>query len=238
MFAAIDQNRLHWLTKNQSQLRLSHVQGMEDALNAGQDDHLSLSNIGQRIFLPSSYAGGPRDMHQRFQDSMAIARHFKKIDIFLTITANPNWPEIRRELFPGQQPADRPDLIARVFKIKKDMLMHLITQKGIFGHCVAHILATEFQRHGLPHAHILILLDNDYKLSTPTAVDEVISAQWPDPVTQPHLFEMVKKYMLHGPCGKLNEHSPCMENGKCRFGFPKSFQDHTTLSDNGYPLYH
>jgi hypothetical protein len=77
---------------------------MEDALNGQQDDHITLSNIGQRIFLPSSYSGGPRDMHQCFQDSMAIARHFKKIDIFLTITANSNWPEIKRELLPTQQP--------------------------------------------------------------------------------------------------------------------------------------
>ena len=120
MFAAIDQNRLHWLSQNQSQLCLSHVQGMEDALNRNKDDHITLSNIGQQIFLPASYSGGPRDMHQRFQDSMAIAHHFKKIDIFLTITANPNWPEIKWELLPTQQPHNCPDLIARIFKMKKD----------------------------------------------------------------------------------------------------------------------
>jgi len=146
MFAGIDQNRLHWLTNNQSQLRLSHVQGMEDALHEQQDDHITLSNIGQRIFLPSSYSGGPQDIHQCFQDSMGIARHFKKIDIFLTITANPNWPEIKRELLPTQQPHDHPDLIARVFKMKSDALMHLITQKGIFGPCVAHVKTTQFQK--------------------------------------------------------------------------------------------
>jgi hypothetical protein len=33
---------------------------------------------------------------------MAIARHFKKIDIFMTMTANPNWPEIKQELLYGQ----------------------------------------------------------------------------------------------------------------------------------------
>jgi len=168
---------------------------------------------------------------------MAIARHFKKIDIFLTITANPNWPEIKRELLPTQQPHDRPDLIARIFKMKKDALMHLITQKGIFGPCVAHIDANQFQKQGLPHAYILIFLEQNYKLFTPAAVDDVIWARWPDPVTQLHLFEIVKKYMLHGPCGKLNEHSSCMRNGKCRFGFPKAFQDCMTLSDDGYPLY-
>lgn len=93
MFAAIDQNRLNWYSQNQKQFRMSQLSGMEDALNHG-DDHVHLSNIGERIILPASYNGGPRDMHQCFQDSMALARHFKKIDLFLTITANPNWPEI------------------------------------------------------------------------------------------------------------------------------------------------
>jgi hypothetical protein len=149
---------------------------MEDALMGTQDDNITLSNIGQRIFLPASYSSGPRDMHQRFQDSMAIARHFKKIDIFLTITANPNWPEIKQELLPTQQSHNHPDLIACIFKMKKDALIHLITQKGIFGPCIAHIVANQFQKCGLPHAHILIFLAQDYKLSTPTAVDEVICA--------------------------------------------------------------
>ena len=77
---------------------------------------------------------------------------------------------------PTQQPHDHPDLIARIFKIKKDALMHLITQKGIFGPCVAHIDANQFQKRGLPHAHILICLEQNYKLSTPAAVDDVIWA--------------------------------------------------------------
>jgi len=117
------------------------------------------------------------------------------------------------------------------------MLMHLITQKGIFGPTVTHITAIEFQKRGLPHAHILIFFQNEYKLSTVTAVDDIIWARWPDPNSQRHLFELKKKYMLHGPCGKYNRKVTCMEGGKCRFGFPKSFQMHTTLSDDGYPLY-
>ena len=54
--------------------------------------------------------------------------------------------------------------------------MHLITQKGIFGPCVAHIDANQFQKCRLPHTHILIFLEQNYKLSTSAAVDEVICA--------------------------------------------------------------
>ena len=33
-------------------------------------------------------------MQQRFQDAMAIARFFQKVDLFITMTANPQWEEI------------------------------------------------------------------------------------------------------------------------------------------------
>ena len=99
MFACIDQERLHFIRIQQKRLRVTLLNGMEDALTAN-DNNLDLNQLGQRVFLPSSYLGGPRDMHQRYLDGMAIARHFKKIDIFLTMTANPNWIEINRELFP------------------------------------------------------------------------------------------------------------------------------------------
>ena len=37
-------------------------------------------------------------MNQLFQDSMAICRAFGKPDLFLTMTANPKWPEIQEAL--------------------------------------------------------------------------------------------------------------------------------------------
>jgi hypothetical protein len=46
--------------------------------------------------------------------------------------ANPRWPEILRELKEGQNPLDRPDLIARVFRLKyKEFLSDLC--KGVLG---------------------------------------------------------------------------------------------------------
>jgi hypothetical protein len=236
MFACIDQQRLHFIRTQQPKLRTTLLNGIEDALSTN-DDHVDLNDIGQRIILPSSYLGGPRDMHQRYLDGMAIARHFKKIDIFLTMTANPNWPEIKRELLPHQTVPDRPDLVTRVFQLKKKALMHAILDIGIFGPCVAHVYSIEFQKRGLPHMHLLLFLKNEYKLFSPEAVDCIISAQWPDPITHPHLFEKVKKFMVHGPCGTLNPHAPCMKNNKCIHGYPKPFQEHTTMDHDGYPLY-
>ncbi|THH03718.1 hypothetical protein EW146_g10359 [Bondarzewia mesenterica] len=135
---------------------------------------------------------------------MAVARYYRKIDIFLTMTTNPNWEEIRRALLPGQKPADRPDLIARAFHLKRDALLHSILRNGIFGATVAHIYTIEFQKRGLPHMHLLIFFEDKYKLRSPADVDSVISAQWPDPDTHPLLFETVKNCMVHGPCGAAN----------------------------------
>lgn len=43
--------------------------------------------------------------------------------------------------------------------------------------------------------------------------------------------------MVHGPCGAMNPHAPCMENGRCRKFYPKSFQPQTRINVDGYPLY-
>jgi hypothetical protein len=58
-------------------------------------------------------------MTQKYQDAMTIARMPNhSTDLFLTITANTQWPEIQEALEPGQRAEDRPDLVCRVFKLK------------------------------------------------------------------------------------------------------------------------
>ena len=73
------------------------------------------------------------------------------------MTTNPNWPEITQHILEGQTPQDRPDVVARVFRLKKDQLIKDITVGGLFGQTVAHMHVIEWQNRGLPHAHILIM---------------------------------------------------------------------------------
>ena len=236
MFASLDQSRLRYLEENQPRIRAAHFSGLEDAM-MNDGDNADLHELGQRIILPSSYIGGPRHMMQRFQDAMAIARYFRKVDIFLTMTTNPRWKEIEDELLLGQTSYDRPDLVARVFQMKKDALIDYIYKHGIFGRTVAYVYTIEFQKRGLPHIHLLIFLKEPYKLLTTDTIDSCIWARWPDPDTQLLLFETVKRCMVHGPCGALNPNAPCMVDGKCSKGYPKNFQDSTSMDQNGYPLY-
>ena len=234
MWASADQTRLSFLRFNQGKLRATLYSGLEDCLRA--DEIVDPHDLGRRTVLPTSYIGGPRNMQQRYQDAMAVARHYHNVDLFITMTTNPDWVEIKCEL-PGQTAYDRPDLVARVFKLKKDELLKDIYKRRVIGSVAAYVYVIEFQKRGLPHCHILVIFDSSDRLRSPADIDACISVQWPDPQKAPQLFETVKSCMVHGPCGNINPNSPCMRDGKCMKGYPKPFQHVTTFSDNGYPLY-
>jgi hypothetical protein len=105
--------------------------------------------------------------------------------------------EITQELLPGQTAADQPDLCTRVSHMKKNVIIEEIYKKGIFGKAVAYVYMIEFQKHSLPHAHILVFLKDGEKVLTPTNIDTAIWVYWPDPDTEPILFETVKWCIVH-----------------------------------------
>ncbi|CAM6125447.1 unnamed protein product [Calypogeia fissa] len=101
------------------------------------------NELGKTCILPSTYGGSPRNMMQAYQDAMAIVRTYGKPDIFTTFTCNPDWPEIRAKCLPCQNPSDRDDIIARVFKLKlKELLADI--KSGVLGKPVASIYVIEF----------------------------------------------------------------------------------------------
>lgn len=81
----------------------------------------------------------------------------------------------------------------------------------------------EFQKRGLPHAHMLVWLHPDDRPKSVERIDELISAEIPDKESDPLGYNTVKNYMIHGPCGADFSYSPCMSNGKCIRHFPKRF---------------
>lgn len=171
-------------------------------------------------------------MKQCLQDSLALAHYYRHIDLFITVTCNPNWQEITHKLFPGQTAAHQLYLCAQVFHMKKKVIIEEIYKKGIFGKSVPYVYTIEFQKHGLPHAHILVFLKDEDKILTPADIDTTIRAYWPDPETEPLFFETVMRCMVHS-CGDW-----CLENGKCKKHFPKVFQPQTSIDREGYPLYY
>jgi len=246
-WASIEDSELHWVRNNQKTIRSDLYDGLRDALR--HDPNVQLGERGKRIVLPASHPGSTRHMYQLFQDSMAIARHCGKPDIFLTMTANPSWPEIDDNLFTyeddddnpdqprkRQTPSDRPDIVARVFAQKiKAMLKDI--KDGLFGDVQGFVFTIEFQKHGLPHIHLLIFLKQRFKIRDAAHVNSIVSAQIPDPVAHPTLYATVTKCMMHGPCGQANKKAPCMVDGKCSKHYPKVFCSETRYGDDGYPEY-
>ena len=71
----------------------------------------------------------------------------------------------------------------------------------------------EFQKRGLPHAHILLFLAKDAKFPSGDDIDCIILAKIPDEVSEQNYYVAIKVLMIHGPCGSLRSSSPCMANG-------------------------
>ena len=229
-YAKIESERLSFIRYSQDTLRVDKYSRLRDTVHRADD----VESIGRTVVLPSTFTGSPRYMHERFQDTMTYVRKFGAPDLFTTMTCNPRCSEIENELFEGQSPADRQDITARVFKQKVEKLMDLMDHKEIFGKVRCHAYAIEWQKRGLPHIHLLTWL---YEKVRPDDIDKVISAELPDPEADPILYELVKKHMVHGPCGERNMSSPCMENGRCTKKYPRDFASETQTGENGYPLY-
>ena len=187
---------------------------------------------------------------------MALCRgEAGKPDLFITMTCNPNWPEIQEALSPTETWDNRPDLTCRVFKMKLDAMIKDI-EDGCFGSDPMAIVASiEFQKRGLPHAHILVCLKD--KLTTAAQFDAVVSAQLPPRGVGSAagiLRALVIKHQVHS-CGALNPNAPCMANdtpgGKkrkeernsagvdqCAKRFPKDYCEATAEQPHdSYPEY-
>lgn len=93
----------------------------------------------------------------------------------------------------------------------------------------------EFQKRGLPHCHILVILTGDDRIVNADQIDEIVSAELPEPPKREDfpdgdegqaLFEhtsaecqrlenIIVKTLLHRECGRTNPNAPCMVDGVC-----------------------
>jgi hypothetical protein len=122
-------------------------------------------------------------------------------------------------------------------------MMEEILKHQILGRVVAYIYTIEYQKRGLPHAHILLILDQSSKIKRAEDIDTVVLAQLPDPEDDPELYETVSRVMLHGPCGAPDfTRASCFTDGrgppgKCSKRFPHEFWEETVVENDRYPLY-
>ncbi|KAL7111555.1 hypothetical protein ACP275_05G096100 [Erythranthe tilingii] len=193
------------------------------------------TSAGMRIVLPSTFTNGPRYMFNNFMEALQICNWIGFPSLFITITCNPKCPEIQRVLRDTNlRPEDRPDILCRVFKMKLDSLISNFKKGHIFGRIRSYVCTIEFQKRGLPHAHILIWLHNYDKTKCSEDIDRIICAEIPDKTCARKMYKLVKKYMIHG---HANMNSPCMNDGICTKRFLKRFVQRTEADDEGYHSY-
>ncbi|XP_074376799.1 uncharacterized protein LOC141718314 [Apium graveolens] len=235
-FTAIEQYILDWIRGHQTIIRSDMYHNIRDALNKGDRNP---ENVGKATILPASFTGSKRYMNQYFKDAMAICQTLGHPSVFLTMTTNTKWPEIQRMLkfLPGVDVVDAPDVVARVFKMKVDQLLNQIKNKNCFGRCIGVMHVIEFQKRGLPHAHMLIWLHPNDRPKTTEQIEKMVYAEIPDPSIDPVVYEAVNNYMIHGPCGTDCVNSPCMVKGRCIKHFTKRYNSHTYFDDCGFPIY-
>src|SRR5699024_5528613 len=134
--------------------------------NAGEGNGNNNENIGVFKKLPSSFRGGPRYNKKNYYNSMSMVGILGKPCLFITMTCNPEWPEIKPLMVEGICPKANQPLASKVFEGKVKELLNIIDKGGLFGTCGGYTGVIEFQKRGLPHLHLLVWLHPDDKLNT------------------------------------------------------------------------
>ena len=105
--------------------------------------------------------------------------------------------------------------------------------KHVLGISQAHVYTIELQTHGLPHAHILNILTDQEKPRDPIfEYDKIVCAEILDPNLQPRLHSIVKRCILHGPCG-IAKSAPCLRDGKSSKKYQKALSTITKTAEDG-----
>jgi hypothetical protein len=107
------------------------------------------------------------------KNALILVSEFGCPHIFLTLTCNPKWPEIMSQLLDGQTAFDRPEVTAAVFKTRLDqMKMNIRNGKYFDGRELIYTFhVIEYQYRGLPHAHLVVRLDDAHDIDDPNRED-------------------------------------------------------------------
>ena len=93
--------------------------------------------------LPSSFVGSRAHRAEHVLDALALAKRYGRPTGMLTLTTNPEWPEIREMLSPGQTATTMPQITIRVFRARLAKCLALF--KAYFGRTTYIVKVIEFQ---------------------------------------------------------------------------------------------
>jgi hypothetical protein len=199
----------------------------ENELRADAGDEAPKES-GMRTFIPPSLTDSDAYWHDVATRCFAISAKFGAPTFFLTFTMNPYWPEyqaLKRESGNFGDSA----IMAIVFKEKLSGLMMFLKRRRTLGTIFAFVWRIEYQRRGLPHAHLLFW--TDFQTQIVESVDSVISVRYPK--VSPFLDDeeavadfrvLIESYQKHHHSRRCG-----VPPGPCRFGYPQPAVPRTTI---------
>jgi hypothetical protein len=159
----IDQ-RLNWVRRNQ------HViMGPNGRQRSHEDD--PIGETREESFLSQSFHGSRRHLRKLSTNALTIVSEFNRPTLFVTLTCNPLWPEIQKQLLPGQCAFNRPDIVCPVFHERLRAFLKNMREGKYFDDIdedgdivvrrivIYELRVIEYQHRGLPHAHIVLNLE-------------------------------------------------------------------------------
>ena len=202
-----------------------------------------------------------------YHDAICFAKAFSR---FVTFTGNPKWPEIEAALEGRHSYLNRPDIVCRIFMDKATEFIRDLVDRHILGKVAGWCYSVEhqkrgfflcliftlyslnsltFQFKGMPHIHMLLILDKEGRVTTPEQVDQFVCARVPampamDDTSvganqQRRLWHYVTSMMMHD-CNKAclkRRTQRGQEVDVCCKNFPKPYSDQTVLSGFSYKNY-
>jgi hypothetical protein len=164
MYSRTKEERLSYISRE----RRFHNEELQQTHNEDVEFHPDIK-------LPSSFVGSHAWTSEQAADAMALGRKFGKPSFFCTMTFNPDWPEIKSRLLPGQTASDIPVIVARVFKSRLEKVLHVLRTR--FGEKKYLIKVIKFQKRGFPHAHIIIKVNISYIFFADNSLNDLGSSR-------------------------------------------------------------
>ena len=117
------------------------------------DDHVGdAGDVTAPTCMSPGHVGSDKWHEHKCKDAIALQVAHGHPTCLVTTTMDPNAAEVAPLLEPGQTPSGRPEVLARVFKMRLAQLESDLLDTGILGKAVTCVRVVECLKCGLPHA--------------------------------------------------------------------------------------
>ena len=202
----------------------------EDEIDHPDDDE---KEYGIKSFISPSFVDSDSYWKQAAEKCFNLSGIYGPPTFFLTITMNPYWVELR-SLSRNKSIYSDSAIISLVFRQKLKTIINFINTRKIFGEVKAYVWRIEYQKRGLPHAHILFWTDFD--TSNLQDVDKIENVRYPlvspflnDTLMINDLTELINMYQIHSHSSRCKT-----KEGKCQFNYPQPISEKTKIVNHRY----